>query len=55
MEQRQTARTVVPQAKEEDDLCDAVVAAQVGDRERLLGRLLLTGEVAFCLKILGQG
>ena len=55
VEQRQTARTVVPQAKEEDDLCDAVVAAQVGDRERPLGRLLLTGEVAFCLKILGQG
>ena len=48
VEQRQTALPDVPQAQEEDDLRHAGVAAQMGDRERLLGRLLLSGEL-FCL------
>ena len=45
VEQRQTALPDVPQAQEEDDLRDAGVAAQMGDGERLLGRLLLAGEL----------
>ena len=44
VEQRQAARPVLPQAQEEDDLRHAGLAPQVGDGERLLGRLLLAGE-----------
>ena len=44
VEQRAPPRAVIPQAQEEDDVGHAGLAAQVGDGERLVRRVILAGE-----------